>query len=77
MTAVAGLGDWTANYIALRLGERDAFPANDLGLRRALTGYADGKPVELAERWRPWRALAATQLWSAGVAPAELARGAA
>ena len=77
VTAVAGIGDWTANYIALRLGERDAFPANDLGLRRALAGYADGKPVELAERWRPWRALAATQLWSAGVAPAELARGAA
>ena len=77
VTAIAGLGDWTANYIALRLGERDAFPANDLGLRRALAGYADGKPVELAERWRPWRALAATQLWSAGVAPVELARGAA
>jgi len=77
VTAVAGLGDWTANYIALRLGERDAFPANDLGLRRALAGYADSKPVELAERWRPWRALAATQLWSAAVAPAELARGAA
>jgi AraC family transcriptional regulator, regulatory protein of adaptative response / DNA-3-methyladenine glycosylase II len=77
VTAIPGLGDWTANYIALRLGERDAFPANDLGLRRALAGYADGKPVELAERWRPWRALAATQLWSAGVAPVELARGAA
>ena len=77
VTAIAGLGDWTANYIALRLGERDAFPANDLGLRRALAGYADGKPVELAERWRPWRALAATQLWSASTAPVELARGAA
>ena len=77
VTAIAGLGDWTANYIALRLGERDAFPANDLGLRRVLAGYADGKPLELAERWRPWRALAATQLWSAGVAPVELARGAA
>ncbi len=77
VTAIAGLGDWTANYIALRLGERDAFPASDLGLRRALAGYTDGKPVELAERWRPWRALAATQLWSASVAPVELARGAA
>jgi AraC family transcriptional regulator of adaptative response / DNA-3-methyladenine glycosylase II len=77
VTAIAGLGDWTANYIALRLGERDAFPANDLGLRRALAGYADGKPLELAERWRPWRALAATQLWSASTAPVELARGAA
>ncbi len=77
MTAIAGLGDWTANYVALRLGERDAFPANDLGLRRALAGYAEATPVELAERWRPWRALAATQLWSASVAPIDLARGAA
>jgi len=77
VTAIDGLGDWTANYIALRLGERDAFPANDLGLRRALAGYTDGKRVELAERWRPWRALAATQLWSASVAPVDLARGAA
>ena len=77
VTAIPGLGDWTANYIALRLGERDAFPANDLGLRRALAGYAEGKPVELAERWRPWRALAATQLWSADTATVELARGAA
>jgi AraC family transcriptional regulator, regulatory protein of adaptative response / DNA-3-methyladenine glycosylase II len=77
VTAIPGLGDWTANYIGLRLGERDAFPANDLGLRRALAGYAEGKPVELAERWRPWRALAATQLWSASTAPVELARGAA
>ena len=77
VTAIAGLGDWTANYIALRLGERDAFPANDLGLRRALAGFGEGKPAELAERWRPWRALAATQLWSAGAAPVELARGAA
>jgi AraC family transcriptional regulator, regulatory protein of adaptative response / DNA-3-methyladenine glycosylase II len=77
MTAIGGLGDWTANYVALRLGERDAFPANDLGLRRALAGSAEGTPVELAERWRPWRALAATQLWSASVAPTNLECGAA
>jgi AraC family transcriptional regulator, regulatory protein of adaptative response / DNA-3-methyladenine glycosylase II len=77
VTAIPGLGDWTANYIALRLGERDAFPANDLGLRRALAGYAESTPVELAERWRPWRALAAAQLWSANVPPIDLARGAA
>ena len=34
--AIDGLGPWTAHYIALRLGERDAWPATDLGLRRAL-----------------------------------------
>jgi AraC family transcriptional regulator of adaptative response / DNA-3-methyladenine glycosylase II len=61
--AIEGLGSWTAQYIALRLGERDAWPATDLGLRRALGGSAS--PADLAERWRPWRALAATHLWLA------------
>ena len=63
ITAIQGLGSWTAQYIALRLGEPDAFPATDLGLRRAV-----GHPelAELAERWRPWRALAATHLWMQG-----------
>lgn len=59
VTAIDGLGPWTAHYLALRLGERDAYPATDLGLRRALNGN------ELTDRWRPWRALAATHLWTA------------
>jgi AraC family transcriptional regulator, regulatory protein of adaptative response / DNA-3-methyladenine glycosylase II len=59
--AVDGLGPWTAHYIALRLGERDAWPATDLGLRRALGTHAPA----VAERWRPWRSLAATHLWLA------------
>jgi AraC family transcriptional regulator of adaptative response / DNA-3-methyladenine glycosylase II len=71
ITALPGLGPWTAHYVALRLGEPDALPASDLGLRRAL---ADGSaPAALpsagdlaarAESWRPWRALAAVHLWS-------------
>ena len=70
ITATAGLGPWTAHYVALRLGEPDAFPAGDLGLRRAL-GHRTGHTVttrqaeELAERWRPHRAYAAAQLWLA------------
>jgi AraC family transcriptional regulator of adaptative response / DNA-3-methyladenine glycosylase II len=67
MTAIEGLGSWTANYVALRLGEPDAFPAGDLGLRRAVGGDARSL-VALAEAWRPWRALAATHLWAAGAA---------
>jgi AraC family transcriptional regulator, regulatory protein of adaptative response / DNA-3-methyladenine glycosylase II len=59
ITAVDGLGPWTAQYIALRLGEPDAFPAGDLGLRRALGDR------NVSEHWRPWRALAATHLWIA------------
>ncbi len=58
ITAIDGLGPWTAQYFALRLGEPDAYPAGDLGLPRR------GDP-SFAERWRPWRALAATHLWFA------------
>jgi AraC family transcriptional regulator, regulatory protein of adaptative response / DNA-3-methyladenine glycosylase II len=55
---VAGIGPWTAQYVALRaLRDPDAFPAGDLGLRRA------GATAARAERWRPWRAYAAMHLW--------------
>jgi AraC family transcriptional regulator, regulatory protein of adaptative response / DNA-3-methyladenine glycosylase II len=68
LTALEGLGPWTAHYLALRLGEPDAFPATDLGLRRALDRLAlrSGSLEALATAWRPWRALAATHLWAAG-----------
>lgn len=61
---VPGIGDWTAQYIAMRaLGVPDAFPSSDLGLLR---GAAVGDPRELLKRseaWRPWRAYAAMYLW--------------
>jgi len=68
LSALDGVGDWTAHYIAMRaLREPDAFPASDLGLRRALATAA-GRPspralVAAAERWRPWRAYAVLHLW--------------
>lgn len=68
ITALDGLGPWTALYIALRLGEPDACPTTDLALQRALSHHAATERIELAElaeRWRPWRALAATHLWMA------------
>jgi 3-methyladenine DNA glycosylase/8-oxoguanine DNA glycosylase len=65
ITALEGLGPWTAQYLALRLGEPDACPITDLGLQRALPRDAAAALGEVAERWRPWRALAATHLWLA------------
>ncbi len=59
--AIPGLGPWTAHYIALRLGEPDAFPATDLGLKRAIARLGD--PAS-ADAWRPWRAHAAVHLWA-------------
>ena len=65
LSALEGIGPWTAHYIALRaFGEPDAFPAADLGLRRA-AGNLSARDLEArAESWRPWRGYAAVYLWS-------------
>lgn len=75
LRGLAGIGEWTAQYIAMReLREPDAFPAADLGLMRAM-GLLEGRqlsPKELltrAENWRPWRAYAAQHLWAAEASP--------
>jgi AraC family transcriptional regulator of adaptative response / DNA-3-methyladenine glycosylase II len=70
IAAVPGLGPWTAQYLALRMGEPDAFPASDLGIRRSLSRVLGREVNErgaevLAEAWRPWRAHSAIQLWLA------------
>jgi AraC family transcriptional regulator of adaptative response / DNA-3-methyladenine glycosylase II len=67
IVAIDGLGPWTAHYLALRLGERDAWPVSDFGLRHALARRARTALAaeDAAERWRPWRALAAAHLWLA------------
>jgi AraC family transcriptional regulator, regulatory protein of adaptative response / DNA-3-methyladenine glycosylase II len=64
-----GIGCRTAHYLALRLGEPDAWPMHDLDLQRPLPTSGrdpDTSLASLADRWRPWRALAAAQLWVAG-----------
>jgi AraC family transcriptional regulator, regulatory protein of adaptative response / DNA-3-methyladenine glycosylase II len=75
LRALPGIGEWTAQYIAMReFREPDAFPAGDVGLLRALTNAEGERPTrrELlarAEGWRPWRAYAAQHLWAAGMRP--------
>ncbi|HEY0753881.1 MAG TPA: AlkA N-terminal domain-containing protein [Ktedonobacteraceae bacterium] len=64
-----GVGPWTAAYIAMRtLGDPDAFPTTDLGLRRAFAQHGvstDLRSIESrVEGWRPWRAYAAQHLWA-------------
>ncbi len=68
LLALPGIGPWTASYIRMRaLGDRDAFPASDLGVIKALATLAPRTAVAgiagLAERWRPFRAYAALHLW--------------
>jgi AraC family transcriptional regulator of adaptative response / DNA-3-methyladenine glycosylase II len=62
---LAGIGEWTAQYIGMRaFGEPDAFPASDLGLRRAAGDISVSELLRRAESWRPWRAYAAIHLWT-------------
>lgn len=67
LVKLPGIGPWTAHYIAMRaLRFPDAFPAADLGLRKAVGNgeLAPAKEVELrSQAWRPWRAYAAAALW--------------
>lgn len=64
LRALPGIGDWTAQYIAMRaLGWPDAFPATDYALRKVLGVESTREANALAARWAPWRAYAAIHLW--------------
>ena len=64
---IPGIGEWTVAYVLMRLGDTDAFPATDHGVRCALEALdqpADAAAAaRLAEAWRPWRAYAVQHLW--------------
>jgi AraC family transcriptional regulator of adaptative response / DNA-3-methyladenine glycosylase II len=63
---IAGIGPWTADYIALRaLGHPDVFLPTDIGIRDALAGLGrdPSTAAELAEGWKPWRSYAQLHLW--------------
>jgi AraC family transcriptional regulator of adaptative response / DNA-3-methyladenine glycosylase II len=70
LRSIRGVGEWTAQYIALRqLREPDAFPAADIGLMRAMAcregrGHSSSELLDRANAWRPWRAYAAQHLWA-------------
>ena len=73
LEALPGVGPWTVQTVAMRgLGDPDAFPVTDLGVRRAggSMGLPGGRALtEHAEKWRPWRAYAVQYLWAAGDHP--------
>jgi DNA-3-methyladenine glycosylase II len=72
LTRVKGIGPWTADvYLLFCLGHPDAFPSGDLAVQEAarlaygLEQRPDAKTLAaLAERWRPWRGVAAKMLWA-------------
>ncbi|MDZ7937088.1 MAG: Ada metal-binding domain-containing protein [Rhodoferax sp.] len=73
LTALPGIGDWTAQYIAMRaLRWPDAFPGGDVALQNALGVRHAPRPAVAAElasqAWRPWRSYATVRVWSGGLA---------
>src|SRR5437016_6253299 len=72
LIALHGIGPWTADiYLLFCLGHADAWPAGDLALQEAARlafglkqRPAQMEMIKLAERWRPWRGVAAHVLWN-------------
>jgi AraC family transcriptional regulator, regulatory protein of adaptative response / DNA-3-methyladenine glycosylase II len=61
-----GIDDCITQYVALRgLGDPDAFPATDAGIRRAMVMLGVDNRPDVVERWRPLRSYAAQHLWTA------------
>lgn len=64
LRAVPGIGEWTAQYIAMRaLSWPDAFPHTDYGVLKALGTRNPREALALAAQWQPWRAYAVMHLW--------------
>ena len=84
LCALPGIGPWTAQYLALRLGYADAFPASDLGVLKALGGRdavrrgrwprrrGSLEPVARRTPTRPALDAANSDTWSACPAPSTL-----
>ena len=64
ITAIPGIGSWTATYIAMRAWSwPDAFLQGDYLIKQRFPQMTPSKIVHYAERWRPWRAYATLHLW--------------
>jgi DNA-3-methyladenine glycosylase II len=83
LTAVPGIGPWSADiFLLFCLGRADAFAGGDLALQTAAAAALDlaERPsrealLSIAERWRPWRGVAAHLLWADYKLAAQLRRG--
>jgi len=70
LQSLPGIGDWTAQYIAMRaLRWPDAFPAGDVALQKALGVGNARAAAEASQAWRPWRSYAVLRAWNTLAAP--------
>ncbi|MFC7076499.1 DNA-3-methyladenine glycosylase family protein [Haloarcula halophila] len=71
LTAITGVGEWTANMqLLFSLGRPDVFPVGDLGIRKGFEtvvgeGYDRAEMATFAQRWAPYRSYASLYLWRA------------
>jgi AraC family transcriptional regulator of adaptative response / DNA-3-methyladenine glycosylase II len=64
LMALPGIGPWTAHYIAMRaLRWPDAFPKEDIAIRKKLGGVSAKEADAMSAPWRPWRSYAVMHLW--------------
>ncbi len=64
LVQIPGIGKWTAHYIAMRaLHWPDAFPKEDIVLRKCLGNVTASQAEILSQSWRPWRSYAVLHLW--------------
>jgi 3-methyladenine DNA glycosylase/8-oxoguanine DNA glycosylase len=71
LTAVKGIGRWTAEMILIfQLGRPDILPVDDVGVLRAIQNVyglrrrpSAAQVLRLGEKWRPYRSVASWYLW--------------
>ncbi|HLQ05953.1 MAG TPA: DNA-3-methyladenine glycosylase 2 family protein [Verrucomicrobiae bacterium] len=71
LVKLKGIGPWSADiYLLMALGRRDVWPRHDLALASAMRDVkrlrsvpTPERQLEIAEAWRPWRAVAARLMW--------------
>lgn len=68
LAALPGIGQWTAHYIAMRVSRwPDAFPKEDIAVRKNLGGVSAKRAEEMSQPWRPWRSYAVMHIWKNGL----------
>lgn len=64
LAELPGIGQWTAHYIAMRaMRWPDAFPKEDIVVRKKLGGVTAREAEQMSHAWRPWRSYAVLHLW--------------
>lgn len=65
LKAIKGIGNWTANYIAMRaMNYTDSFLATDYGVVKALEPIKPKEIEKISAKWSPWRSYITVNIWN-------------